>query len=380
MTGKKNSKPSGGNTGKGNYVSEWFGHRTYPTVRHAASALHDQENKTCPFLSRVTRTNHKCIKPLTSLGVCTINSPSNGLPQDWLVCPYRALEDSLLTDVIDTLFGAAKGTRSILAASTLNNSETRAEIQSSVEHAGSAIVYFQNKLGGEISISKTDRSPELSFDITLAEIANQGSVLGVRRYGILEIQTMDFHGSYQYVVKNLTNALHLHKATFHSTLQTNQHWLAEKIEGPNIANVFKRTFYQMMFKFQIGANESSVGSVLAIPKSVWDSWQRHLGKPTLLPRPDGNFELRQPDAAPLGDYPPAWIYLFDLDPSGKATPDPVTISMRIATTAEAVGHFALKVAPEAAVGKSGAITQIPDRIVERLRDYWPEFGRLLPDE
>ena len=31
-------------------------------------------------------------------------------------------------------------------------------------------LYFQDKLGGEISLSKTPASPELSFDITVVEL------------------------------------------------------------------------------------------------------------------------------------------------------------------------------------------------------------------
>lgn len=85
---------------------------------------------------------------------------------------------------------------------------------------------------------------------------------------------MDFHGSYRNAVQRLNAALELHPDDFHTMLNLNQWWLAEKIEGPNIANVFKRTFYQLMFKFQIAASSICVGCVLAIPESVWE-----VGKP-----------------------------------------------------------------------------------------------------
>jgi hypothetical protein len=42
-------------------------------------------------------------------------------------------------------------------------------------------------------------------------------------------------------------------------LPDNQRWLSEGVEGPNIANVFKRTFYQMMFTFQLGHHERCAG-------------------------------------------------------------------------------------------------------------------------
>src|SRR5437667_12908286 len=98
---------------------------------------------------------------------------------------------------------------------------------------------------------------------------------------------MDFHGSYRAVVKNLEDALRLHGLQFHKELQSKPNWLGERIEGPNIANVFKRTFYQIMLNFQIGADESCAGCVLALPVSVWDSWQRHLGKPDPRTNDDG---------------------------------------------------------------------------------------------
>lgn len=52
-----------------------------------------------------------------------------------------------------------------------------------------------------------------------------------------------------------------------TTLQNHHWWLSERVEGPNITNVFKRTFYQMMFKFQLGHHEQCAGCVLAVPQS-----------------------------------------------------------------------------------------------------------------
>lgn len=129
-----------------------------------------------------------------------------------------------------------------------------------------SVVYFQTQLGGEIPLAATPKSPEL------VEVLPDGAGgLRVGRYGILEIQTMDYHGSYRAAVTNLRNALGLHGADFHAALQARPDWAGERIEGPNISNVFKRTFYQMLFKFQIGAHPTSAGSVFAIPKPVWDS-------------------------------------------------------------------------------------------------------------
>lgn len=83
---------------------------------------------------------------------------------------------------------------------------------------------------------------------------------------------MDFHGSYRAAVDNLKDALRLHGTTFPDSLAANMKWAAEGVEGPNIANVFKRTFYQILLKFQLSGKGAAAGTVLAIPQAVWDSW------------------------------------------------------------------------------------------------------------
>ena len=137
-------------------------------------------------------------------------------------------------------------------------------------------------------------------------------------------------------MKNLTDAPRLHTSDFHAIVRENQgRWISERIEGPNIANVFKRTFYQMMLKFQIGAHPSSAGCVLALPAAVWDSWQRHLGKPELTPQADGTFVLSRPKGLPPG-HVPAWILVFDLDADSSLTPNPIILRSAIATDADSV--------------------------------------------
>jgi hypothetical protein len=241
-------------------------------------------------------------------------------------------------------------------------------------HAG--IVYLQSKLGGEISIAPTDRSPELSFDFTLVEVLYDAGSYRLGRYGILEVQTMDYHGSYRAAVSNLTDALRLHGSVFHTELVKNPHWLGEKIEGPNIANVFKRTFYQMMLKFQIGADVDCGGCVLALPQSVWDSWQRHLGRPDLEVRDDGTFALVQPGRA-LAARVAAWIYVFDIEASAATTPNPIVLRRVIATDADAIAYYALKVAPQAAVSGTGSADRVLASISRRLITWWPQLQNPL---
>ncbi len=69
----------------------------FPAVSTAASAIADQVAERCPFLSHTLNEATPCRKAVNSRGVCTISASSNGPRQDWLVCPYRALDDSLLT-------------------------------------------------------------------------------------------------------------------------------------------------------------------------------------------------------------------------------------------------------------------------------------------
>jgi hypothetical protein len=363
---------------QGNFVSEWFGYRTYPTVAQDQKGNDIQQDRICPFLSRATGETRKCIKSEASLGICSISSSSNGSRQDWLVCPYRALDDSLFEDVAHRLFRPEQGQKIVLfPAPSLAKPEVQQRISEAVRSGSVVIAYFQGKLGGEISLSATDRSPELSFDTTMVELlcgTDESWIVG--RYGILEAQTMDFHGSYRAVAGNLKGALHLHKDQFAKVLQQNLSWLSEKIEGPNIANVFKRTFYQIMLKFKIGEHQPCVGCVLAIPTSVWDSCQRHLGRPELLPRADGTLVLR---GERTWTDPPAWIYVFDIDSSSIKHPNPLVVKKVIGTDAESLAHYALKVVPDAAVEAGGSADRVLISLRQRLAEWWPAFRSVAPD-
>lgn len=128
-----------------------------------------------------------------------------------------------------------------------------------------------------------------------------------------------------------------------------------------------------MLKFQIGADESCAGCVLALPVSVWDSWQRHLGKPDLLKNADGTFSLDWEGRR--AGRPPAWIYLFDLDVSTRISPNKLLLRRVIATDADSMGHFALKVAPDAAVAGAGSADRVLATIRRRVGAWWPELAR-----
>lgn len=362
----------------GNFVSEWFGHRVYPIVVSTPQALADQREERCPFLSLATGEDRECIKKGdTSKGVCTINSLNRQIRQDWLVCPYRALSPELVNNAIRQLFGAIDTVTSlVLPAATLGRADSREKVTKALAAGQRVFIYFDAKMGGELSIPATPRSPEFAFDVTIVEIVVEDGRPHIGRFGFLEIQTVDFHGSYRAAVKNLRDLLRLHGEKFGSTLEGDQHWLSEGVQSPNIANVFKRTFYQMMFKFQLGQHARCAGCVLAIPQAVWNSWQRHLGAPELTSEHDGTFSLFAPDR-PRPALVPAWIYVFDTDARPGVTPSPIMTKLMIATDAPSMSYWALDVAPQAALANIDSDAGFLVSLTRRLMPWWPELAKTI---
>jgi hypothetical protein len=365
------------------HIAEWFGHRIFPAVSSGDVPLDDQSYERCPFLTQTLKRSTTCVKATNSRGVCTISASSNGPRQDWLVCPYRALDDGLLADIICRLYGIPSLDPVVIRpVVVLAEDAGRAEILNAVHDYGRAFVYFQDKLGGEISLSKTGASPELSFDITVVELLPTESTglwpgLGeppvtVGKYGVIELQTTDTHGTYSHAVKALTSALDLHKEHFPEQLADNSEWAGRKIEGPNISNVFKRTFYQIAFKFQVTKRETSVGCALALPQPVWDSWQPFLGAPELHEQQDGTWRLLDDQTV----RPRDWIYVFDIDrePSPGGRPAPIKVSLVIGTDAATLSRAAFEVAPARAVAHGGEQDVVIDTITRRLGPYFPAIS------
>jgi hypothetical protein len=259
----------------------------------------------------------------------------------------------------------------------------RSEIMDTVRGGGRAFVYFQDKLGGEISLSRTGASPELSFDITVVELLPAsadhspvltGPAITVGKYGVIELQTTDTHGSYSHAVTALNSALDLHEKRFSDQLAENPEWAGRKIEGPNISNVFKRTFYQIAFKFQVTKRETSVGCALALPQPVWDSWQPFLGAPELHEQPDGTWRLLDDQTVRPND----WIYVFDIDtePSPGGRPAPIHVSLVIGTDAATLSRAAFEIAPAKAVAHGGEQDAVAETIARRLCRYLPGLSQL----
>ncbi|RFU41817.1 hypothetical protein DZF91_09800 [Actinomadura logoneensis] len=357
-----------------NHIAEWFGHRVYPVVAGTSDSLKDQQDERCPFLTRETGRERGCVKKPGSRGVCTISTSGNGDRQDWLVCPFRVLEPSLLEDAVRRLFKHdAASPISLVPALNLNDQETAARFRTDVRDNKPCYAFFQKEFGGEIALAATERSPEFSFDVTIAEIVpTETGAPTLRRYGVLEIQTMDFHGSYASAVRDLSDALRLHRGGFAQAVSEHPEWPGNKIEGPNIANVFKRTFYQMMFKFQIGMHANSAGCVFAVPAAVWDSWQKFLGKPDLSLATDGTFRLSAPGST-SNNKPNSWIYVFEVDPSTTVTPNEIRLSKVIGTDAAALSYYALKVAPDAALAEGSSADRVLSSLRDRLTAYLPDL-------
>src|SRR5260221_10741763 len=153
------------------HIAEWFGHRVFPVVSYGDTPIHDQRSGRCPFLTETLKHSTPCVKAPSSRGVCRISASSNGPRQDWLVCPYRALDDGLLADMVTRLYGIAPLDPVLIRpVVALAEEAGRSEILDAVHGSQRVFVYFQDKLGGEINLSKTSASPELSFDITVAEL------------------------------------------------------------------------------------------------------------------------------------------------------------------------------------------------------------------
>ncbi|HLL75189.1 MAG TPA: hypothetical protein VK421_07960 [Pyrinomonadaceae bacterium] len=358
---------------RGNFVSEWFGHRTYPVATRAENAYRDQVAERCPFLSEVKKEATECVKSENNKGVCTINGRSNGPRQEWLVCPNRALDPSMISKAAHRLFDVPREENIMLVAATaFDKPAILAKLTNWIRDGNTGIVYLANPLGGEIKLPATTHSPGFLFDSTLVEITHEAGHFYLGRYAIFELQTMDPHGSYRHALEKLKGALRLHERDFPEEVDKHHEWLSERIEGPNISNVFKRTFYQMMFKFQLAKHRSCAGCVFAVPEPVWDSWQKHLGRPDLTDLGGGDSELIQPGrTGPIISR--TWIYVFDIDTTSTESPQPIVVKRTIATDAEALSHFALKVAPEYALATGGSADRLLANIHARLVRWWPEL-------
>ncbi len=361
-----------------NSISEWFGHRLFPTVASAPAAIADQRDERCPFLTAALGGSRKCIKAANSKGVCTVSSELDGVQMDWVVCPYRTLDSPLLDDAVRRLYGFRREARIHLTpAPALAEASLQEKLLAAIRNHEPTLVYFMDKLGGEIDLLGSRRSPKFKLDTTVVELLPDREGVTIGRHAIIEVQTMDYHGSYAAATQSLTSALRLHPREFAAQLKRNPDWASAGIEGPNIANVFKRTIYQVLFKFQLGDHGECAGCVLALPESVWRSWQPHLGAPELRRRPDGVFEFTGDSAAAVLSGK-GWIQIFDSDSKARQTPNPLRITKTIRTSARQLARLAFEKAPAEAMTLLTSGNLLRATLQRRIAAFWPALWPSTP--
>lgn len=346
-----------------NFIGEWFGHRIFPTIKAQPGDVADFQSRECPFLSQVLRDSRRCVKNDNSLGVCTITTTTVET-KDWMVCPYRSLDLPFLNTVAKRLFGISD---EVIVYPVVSLSERLNELKAAYNSGITPIVFFQDKLGGEINLSATPHSPELSFDITLVPLRFVEDEIRFRKFGIYEVQTMDFHGSYRHAVTALRNAVDLHSESFTEILANNPEWMGRGIEGPNIANVFKRTFYQLVLKFRLAGHGECQGVALGLPAAVWDSWAPHLSAPVLNPFED-YFVLEGTVPTRLAN---SWIYVFETD-SDSGTRESLKVRNAIRVDVGALLANAFNDVPEYIT--THLIGYIHQSILTRMKLAYPLVG------
>lgn len=75
--------------------------------------------------------------------------------------------------------------------------------------------------------------------------------------------------------------------------------------------------------------------------------------------------------------PPAWIFVFNPDASAPTTPSPIVVSKIIATDVAAMSHWALEVAPTAALANINSPTGMLHLLARRLKGLWPELANTM---
>lgn len=378
-------RPNAGAT-RGNFIAEWFGHRVWPTVDGSDAAVRNQSSRRCPFLSFATGEDRKCIKiprgGAEPTGVCTVSSDSNGERQDWLACPYRILDQhfTLLVEAVRTLYRADASVEVlVLPVTVLRRQEMRERVAAAVRSPTARVFAFAaDKLGGEVDIPETAASPGAKVDVSIIEILATDRATGLPsefgQHVFYEIQTSDFHGSPLHAVA-LLQALCPAGVTepYHDRLRAEVEVSGTGVEGPNKANVFKRTIYQMILKVRMAEHPSCAGFMLILPLPVWDSWRRHFGFPDLHAH-DGDVTLvalasPTEDSAMLRVSARSWVFVFDIDRESKESPQPLRTVLRIATSAEALLHYAFLAAADAGVA-AGVIDRFRAALSRRVISNW----------
>ncbi len=381
---------------RGNYVAEWFGFRVWPNVDRSEQAALDQAARRCPFLTIASRVETECVKAARGYdeptGVCTISSDSNGERQDWLACPYRILDQhfTVLGGAVRTVFGIpVDSIIRLLPTTVLNAPAIRAEVTASLSSGIRVFAFCGNKFGGEVDIPETDSSPGGKVDVSVIEILGcdeSGKPDAFGEHMFFEIQTADFHGSPLPAVQLLREKCPRNSTDdFHTRFANAPNDCGRDVEGPNKANIFKRTIYQMVWKMELAKAPNCAGFAIILPVPVWQSWLRHLGNPKLdvsttdptvffLTLPD-----HQPAPPPINGGPDrstlanqeeaSWVFVFDIDRDSNESPRPLRIVYRVHTPARSLLYYAFEAAPLYAI-ENQVIEQYRKVLIGRVAKGW----------
>jgi Restriction endonuclease NotI len=367
----------------GNFVAEWFGHRVWPRVDQSLTARTNQSSRACPFLTAATSEPTGCVKFAPGwtepYGVCTISSDSNGSQQDWIACPYRTFDQhfTLLATAVRAAYGEPDGTSLVLLPLTvLHREDQRQMLRQGFADGARVFLFSAQKLGGEIDLPETDSSPGAAVDMSVIEVTAldaAGKPVEFGKHLFYEIQTADFHGSPLHAAKHLRESCAAGEPdlNYHATLADNIEIAGTGVEGPNKANIFKRTIYQMIFKIELARHADCAGFAIVLPVPVWDSWLRHLGQPSLVQVGDDPTSVTLPEADPkmASTAAPATIYVFDIDSGSAEVPSPLRIVKRVSCSAAALAHYAFTVAADKAL-KGSVIATFRSALEERVTRGW----------
>ena len=162
--------------------------------------------------------------------------------------------------------------------------------------------------------------------------------------------------------KHSKTAVDLHRDDFGSQLESNRHWAGRSIEGPNIANVFKRTIYQLILKFELTGRDRCAGVVLGLPEAVWESWAPHFGG---LEWAGVGDELVGGDGVVVAN---SWILVLAPEQQPESGRSRMEIRKEIQLGAQALVHRAFTIVPERLATE--ALPGLSDNIVRRARNFY----------
>jgi hypothetical protein len=153
------------------------------------------------------------------------------------------------------------------------------------------------------------------------------------------------------------------------------------VEGPNKANIFKRTIYQMIFKTELARHSNCAGFAILLPVPVWESWRKHLGQPDLV-RVDsdpGHVALLAPGEVGTRDptLGSATIYVCDIDTQSPESPQPLCITQRVTCTARALSYYAFVGAADRACERR-VVDSFRATFAERIERAWSALPQNAP--